>query len=89
MRAHLKFAVLAGFAGLGSGCMSDEFRRADGLTDGAGDAMASNSVMQMVDPWQDGVQNTKLLVPAARSGAQVGAADDAAAAKDSQDSSAD
>ena len=46
--------------------MSDAYRRADGLTDGAGNAMAANTVMQMVDPWQDGVQNTKLLVPAAR-----------------------
>ncbi len=85
MRAHLKLAVLAGLAGIGSGCMSDEYRRADGLTDGAGDAMAANSVMQMVDPWQDGVQNTKLLVPAARGGSQESAADDAAAAKDSGD----
>ena len=48
------------------GCTSDDYRRADGLTDGAGNAMAANTVMQMVDPWQDGVQNTKLLVPAAR-----------------------
>ena len=77
MRTHLKFAILAGLAAIGSGCMSDEYRRADGLTDGAGDAIASNSVMQMVDPWQDGVQNTKLLVPAARD-AEAGAADEAA-----------
>ena len=33
-----KLAVLIGLAGLGSGCMSDEYRRADGLTDGAGNA---------------------------------------------------
>ena len=59
-----KLAVLIGLAGLGSGCMSDEYRRADGLTKGAGNAMAANSVMQMVDPWQDGVQDTDLLVPA-------------------------
>ena len=55
MRTHAKLAVLIGLAGLGSGCMSDEYRRADGLTDGAGNTMAANSVMQMVDPWQDGV----------------------------------
>ena len=87
MRTQAKLAVLIGLVGFGSGCMSDEYRRADGLTDGAGDAMASNSVMQMVDPWQDGVQNTKLLVPAAR-GTTAGAADDSAASKDSQDSTA-
>ena len=82
MRAHLKFAILAGLAAIGSGCMSDEYRRADGLTDGAGDAIAANTVMQMVDPWQDGVQDTNLLVPAAR-GSKPAPADDAAAAKQS------
>ena len=66
MRTHAKLALLIGLAGLGSGCMSDAYRRADGLTDGAGDKLAGNTVMQMVDPWQDGVQDTKLLVPAER-----------------------
>ena len=82
MRAHLKLTVLICVAGLATGCMSDQYRRADGLTDGAGDAMAANTVMQMVDPWQDGVQDTHLLVPASR--ATAGAADDAADAKQSQ-----
>jgi hypothetical protein len=76
MRAHFKLAVLIGLAALGSGCM-DAHRRADGLTTGAGDKMAGNSVMQMVDPWQDGVQDTKLLVPAVR-GTAASAADGAA-----------
>jgi len=66
MRAQAKLAVLMGLAGLVSGCMADEYRRADGLTDGAGDAVASNTVMQMVDPWPNGVQDTRLLVPAVR-----------------------
>ena len=75
MRTHAKLAIMIGLAGLGSGCMSDEYRRADGLTDGAGDAVASNSVMQMVDPWQDGVQDTRLRVPVARATASTGTAD--------------
>ena len=83
MRTHAKLVVLIGLAGLGSGCMSDGYRRADGLTEGAGNSMAANSVMQMVDPWQDGVQNTKLLVPASR-GPQADAAGDAAGAEDTQ-----
>lgn len=87
MRIHFKFAVLIGLVGFGAGCMSDEYRRADGLTDGAGNAMASNSVMQMVDPWQDGVEDTRLLVPAARSTASASAADDAGDAKASQTTS--
>jgi hypothetical protein len=82
MRTHFKLAVLI-VLGLGSGCMSDEYRRADGLTEGAGDAVASNTVMQMVDPWQDGVQDTDLLVPASR-GATAGAAAGAAGATQSQ-----
>ena len=81
MRALAKLAVLIGLAA--TGCMSDQYRRADGLTDGAGDAMAANTVMQMVDPWQDGVQDTHLLVPASR-GTAASAADDAADAKQSQ-----
>jgi hypothetical protein len=82
MRTHVKLAVLIAL-GLGSGCMSDEYRRADGLTEGAGDAVASNTVMQMVDPWQEGVEDTRLLVPAAR-GATASAAAGAAGAAQSQ-----
>jgi hypothetical protein len=85
MQARARLAVLIGLAGLGSGCMNDAYRRADGLTDSAGNAMASNTVMQMVDPWQDGVEDTRLLVPAARS-ATAGAADGAADAGASQPS---
>ena len=87
MRTQFKFVVLIGLAGFGSACMSDEDRRADGLTDGAGNSLASNSVMQMVDPWQNGVQNTRLLVPAVRATATTSAADSAADAKQSQTSS--
>jgi hypothetical protein len=84
MRAQAKLAVLIGLAGLGSGCVNDAYRRADGITVGAGDKVAGNSVMQMVDPWQDGVQDTRLLVPASRGTATAGAAGDAADAKQSQ-----
>lgn len=87
MRTHFKLAVLIGLAGVGSGCVSDAYRRADGLTNGAGDTMAGNSVMQMVDPWQDGVENTKLLVPAARGSSQESAAD-AAGTTESQSTTA-
>lgn len=83
MRAYVNRSALALIAIAASGCMSEEHRRADGLTDGAGNSMAANTVMQMVDPWQDGVQDTRLLIPAARS-TQPNLAEDAAAAKDSQ-----
>lgn len=74
MRVDAKLAILIVLAGVGSGCMSSEYRRADGLTDNAGEAMAANSVMQMVDPWQEGVQDTRLRVPADR-GSTAAAAD--------------
>ncbi|MBL8578608.1 MAG: hypothetical protein JNK47_15395 [Mesorhizobium sp.] len=83
MRAGIKLAAITSLAALASGCMTESKRRADGLTDGAGDAIASNTVMQMVDPWQYGVQDTDLLVPANRAAAP-GAADTAAKAKSSQ-----
>lgn len=51
-------------AGTLSGCTSDDYVRTEGVTPAAGNAQASNTAMQMVDPWQYGVQNTRLLVPA-------------------------
>ncbi len=86
MRGFVTLPVLAGALLIGTGCMSENYRRSEYITDGAGNSQAANTVMQMVDPWQDGVQNTRLLVPAARA-SQPGLADDAAAAKDAQTSS--
>ena len=62
MRGFLTFLAAAGL----SACTTDDTQRLDGLTYGAGDAIAANTVMQMVDPWQDGVQHTDLKVPAER-----------------------
>lgn len=54
------FAILA----LCAGCATEDTARMDGLTLGAGNAMAANTVMQMVDPWPAGVEDTNLIVPA-------------------------
>lgn len=64
MRA-LTTMLLVSVAGL-SACTSDETQRLDGMTIGAGNAIAANTVMQMVDPWPRGVENTKLRTPALR-----------------------
>ena len=48
-----------------AGC-TETFQRADGVTPRVGDAIAANTAMQMVDPWQYGVQDTDLNVPADR-----------------------
>lgn len=47
------------------GCMASDLDR-DGVTTFAGDAIAYNSALQMVDPWEYGVQQTNLKVPADR-----------------------
>ncbi|WP_245429772.1 hypothetical protein [Mesorhizobium sp. WSM3859] len=56
-----------------AGCTSDDFVRTEGVTTGVGNAQASNTAMQMFDPWKYGVQNTRLLVPAQRPGSETGA----------------
>ncbi len=83
MRGLLNRSALVGIAIISSGCMTEATRRDDGLTDGAGNSIAANSVMQMVDPWKDGVQDTRLLIPAARA-TSPSLADEAAAAKGSE-----
>ena len=65
-----------------AGCTSDDYMRVDGLTPGAGNAIAANTAMQMVDPWQYGVQHTDLDVPADRNSyISQATADEAAAAQ--------
>jgi hypothetical protein len=76
MRRLALLGVLA--AGFAAGCTSDDRMRIDGLSYGAGDAIAANIVMQMVDPWQDGVQDTDLEVPAERPAAADAAAEGSA-----------
>lgn len=62
-------AILAGVAlAVLSACQStDTVLRPEGVTSFSGNAVAANTAMQMVDPWQYGVQNTKLKTPAERS----------------------
>lgn len=63
-----------------SACTSSDLDR-DGVTTFAGDSIAHNSSLQMVDPWEYGVQHTDLKVPAERvAGAAAGGAGGAAPA---------
>ncbi|MFH1793932.1 MAG: hypothetical protein ABIK36_01970 [Pseudomonadota bacterium] len=57
-----------------AGCMGDGVGRQEGVTSGAGNAIAANTVMQMVDPWQPGVEDTDLKVPAERAAVKPAAA---------------
>lgn len=54
--------LLLALAGAAS-CTTDEYRRGAGITDEAGNAIAHNTALQLVDPWQEGVDDTDLLVP--------------------------
>lgn len=54
-----------------AGCAKDDNLRAEGLTLGAGDAIAVNSALQIIDPWPEGVEDTELLVPSDRGSAAV------------------
>jgi hypothetical protein len=49
-----------------SGCASDDYLRTEGLTMTAGDAVAKNAALQIIDPWPAGVEDTALEVPADR-----------------------
>jgi hypothetical protein len=67
MRARaIILAALAAACCATTGC-SETYQRVEGVTPGAGDAVAANTVMQMVDPWPYGAQDTDLSVPADRS----------------------
>lgn len=85
MRLVLRSSIALLLSGFAAGCTSDDYVRTEGLTTGAGEAQAANTVMQMVDPWKYGVQSTRLLVPAQRgSAAAAVTSDQAAGAKASQ-----
>ena len=78
MRLAPGLLLALSLAGLSGGCTSDDYVRSEGVTPAAGNAQASNTVMQMVDSWKHGVQNTRLLVPAQRDTPASGGADPAA-----------
>ena len=71
--------ALAGALSLAS-CMSEDVLHYDGVTTAAGDAIAANSVLQMVDPWPAGVEDTRLRTPAWRPAPPAEATTSAAAA---------
>jgi hypothetical protein len=63
-----------------AGCAQDDYLRTEGLTMTAGDAVAKNAALQIIDPWPAGVEDTDLDVPADRADPAVGEGKPAAAA---------
>jgi hypothetical protein len=49
-----------------AGCANNDYLRTEGLTLTAGDAVARNSSLQIIDPWPEGVEDTSINVPADR-----------------------
>lgn len=47
-----------------SGCQTQEPTYSETISFSAGDAIAANTVMQMVDPWPKTVRNSNLATPA-------------------------
>ena len=88
MRLVLRSSIALLLAGFAAGCTSDDYVRTEGVTPAAGNAQAANTVLQMVDPWKYGVQNTRLLVPAQRTTAAA-AAEQATGAKTTATSTTD
>ena len=59
-----------------NGCAKDDVMRTEGLTLGAGDALAANTALQIADPWPDGVEDTDIVVPNDRGGDTSGGGTD-------------
>ena len=67
------FFVIPALALLAACTTTDTVLRPEGVTSYAGEAIAANTAMQMVDPWPYGVQDTRLKVPAQRQSANAAA----------------
>jgi len=63
MRRLFGLALLGGLAACTT---ADKGLTTNGVTPGAGNAQTANTVMQMVDPWPEGIDDTELKVPADR-----------------------
>ncbi len=66
MKNKKQIATLGLIVAAVTGCTMtpDHSSRPEAVTLGAGNAQAANTVMQMVDPWPAGVDNTNINTPA-------------------------
>ncbi len=67
MKRAILISVLAAGVLLSS-CAKDDLLRTEGPTLGAGDSIATNTALQIIDPWPAGVEDTDIVVPNSRGG---------------------
>lgn len=72
MRMRLTIVAVCA-APLAVGACNQTYNETEGLTFQAGNAVAHNTALQLVDPWPAGVQDTNLVVPADRNGSVANA----------------
>lgn len=77
MKKHVPFSVFCkvtviGLVAMTASCASEHYRRGDGITDFAGDTIAQNTALQVVDPWAEGVEDTDIRSPYDPSGSSEG-----------------
>lgn len=54
-----------------SGCQYEQLNRSETMSDSAGNAIAHNSALQIIDPWPRSAGNDNLRVPAGEYGAHT------------------
>ncbi|MEO0543319.1 MAG: hypothetical protein AAFY99_05820 [Pseudomonadota bacterium] len=62
-------SLLVGVSAIALSACTQTYNETEGVTLQAGNAVAYNSALQIIDPWPKGVQDTNLIVPADRDGA--------------------
>ena len=64
----LTTTLLISVSAVALGACTQTYKETEGVTLQAGNAVAYNSALQIIDPWPEGVQDTNLVVPANRGG---------------------
>ncbi len=63
-KKNIALAGLLAVTTAGCTTATDSTVRPEAITLGAGNAQAANTVLQMVDPWPEGVDDTRIKTPA-------------------------
>ncbi len=70
IKTTIRATLLASTALALSACQYEELNRSEFMSDAAGDAVAHNSALQIIDPWPLNSGNNNLRVPAVKYGGE-------------------